>query len=74
MSEELKTERVTIMMTPSEVNAIDDWSFARRIRSRGEAVRRLIEMSLGPPAKQKPAKPASGLTKTTARGRAPASD
>jgi metal-responsive CopG/Arc/MetJ family transcriptional regulator len=47
MAEELKTERVTIMMTPSEVTAIDDWSFARRIRSRGEAVRRLIKMGLG---------------------------
>jgi hypothetical protein len=31
MLEEKKTERVTTMMTPSEVKAIDDWSFARRI-------------------------------------------
>jgi metal-responsive CopG/Arc/MetJ family transcriptional regulator len=69
MPEELKTERVTIMMTPSEVNAIDDWSFARRIRSRGEAVRRLIEMSLEP-AKQKPTK----QTKAAASGKTPASD
>jgi hypothetical protein len=46
MADELKSERVTTMMTPSEVKEIDDWSFARRIRSRGEAVRRLIEMGL----------------------------
>jgi hypothetical protein len=46
MSDELKTERVTTMMTPSEVKAIDDWAFAQRIRSRGEAIRQLIERSL----------------------------
>jgi len=57
MPDELRSERVTVMMTPSEVTAIDDWSFARRIRSRGEAVRRLVEMSLGN-AKRKPAKAA----------------
>jgi hypothetical protein len=55
MPEEKKTERVTTMMTPSEVKAIDDWSFARRIRSRGEAIRRLVEMSLQT-AKRQPAK------------------
>jgi hypothetical protein len=46
MTEELKTERVTTMMTPSEVKAVDDWSFAQRIRSRGEAIRRLIQLGL----------------------------
>jgi hypothetical protein len=46
MDDELKTERVTTMMTPSEVKAVDDWSFAQRIRSRGEAIRRLIELGL----------------------------
>jgi hypothetical protein len=60
MPEEKKTERVTTMMTPSEVEAIDDWSFARRIRSRGEAVRRLVEMGLGDTAKRKsPKRPGS---------------
>jgi hypothetical protein len=33
-------------MTPSEVKALDDWAFANRIRSRGEAIRRLIEVGL----------------------------
>ena len=62
MPEEMKSERVTTMMTPSEVNAIDDWSFAQRIRSRGEAIRRLIEMGLET-ANRKPVKPSVGLTK-----------
>lgn len=46
MTEELKTERVLTMMTPSEVRRVDDWSFENRIRSRGEAIRRLIELGL----------------------------
>lgn len=46
MSDELKSERVTTMMTPSEVKAIDDWSFENRIRARAEAIRRLIEAGL----------------------------
>ena len=46
MDAEMKTERITTMMTPSEVKVIDDWAFANRIRSRGEAIRRLIETGL----------------------------
>jgi hypothetical protein len=56
MAEELKSERVTTMMTPSEVTAVDDWSFAQRIRSRGEAIRRLIQLGLEA-AKRSGAKP-----------------
>jgi hypothetical protein len=44
--DDLKTERITTMMSPSDVKAIDDWAFANRIRSRGEAIRRLIETGL----------------------------
>lgn len=43
---ELKDQRIPIMMTASELKAIDDWSFERRIRSRGEAIRRLCQMGL----------------------------
>lgn len=46
MAEELKTERVQLMMTPSEVEAIDNWSFENRVRGRAEAMRRLIEIGL----------------------------
>jgi len=43
---ELKDQRIPIMMTPSEVEAIDDWAFKNRIRSRGEAIRRLCQVGL----------------------------
>jgi hypothetical protein len=43
---ERRTERIPLLMTPSEVKALDDWAFANRIRSRGEAIRRLIEAGL----------------------------
>lgn len=46
MDTELKDQRVTIMLTPSEYKAVEDWSFANRIRSRGEAIRRLIDAGL----------------------------
>lgn len=42
MEKELKDQRITIMLTPSELKAVDDWSFDERIRSRGEAIRRLL--------------------------------
>lgn len=46
MAEELKDQRISVMLTPSELKAIDDWSFDQRIRSRGEAVRRLVKAGL----------------------------
>jgi len=57
----MKTERITTMMTPSDVKTLDDWAFANRIRSRGEAIRRLIERGLAADDKipirgEKPAK------------------
>ena len=35
---------LTVMMTA--VKAVDDWSFVRRIRSRGEAIRQLVTLGL----------------------------
>lgn len=46
MVNEQKTERVQLMMTPSEVKLVDDWSFENRVRGRSEAIRRLIEIGL----------------------------
>jgi hypothetical protein len=46
MADEKKDQRIPVMMTASEVKAIDDWSFASRIRSRGEAIRQLIAHGL----------------------------
>ncbi len=46
MAGELKDQRVVTMMSSSELQAIDDWMFANRIRSRGEAIRRLCMIAL----------------------------
>jgi metal-responsive CopG/Arc/MetJ family transcriptional regulator len=43
---EPKDQRVVMMMTRSELKAVDDWSFEHRIRSRGEAIRQLIALGL----------------------------
>jgi hypothetical protein len=46
MGDELKTVRLQVLISPSELEAIDDWSWGHRVRSRGEAVRRLIQLGL----------------------------
>lgn len=46
MADELKDQRVVTMMSPSELEAIDEWSFKHRIRSRGEAIRRLCHIGM----------------------------
>jgi hypothetical protein len=48
-----KDKRVLVMMTADEVKAIDDWSFERRIRSRGEAIRQLVRLGMKAAAKAK---------------------
>lgn len=42
-----KTERVSIMMSKHELECLDDWAFSNRIRSRGEAIRRLVQTGIG---------------------------
>jgi hypothetical protein len=39
---ELMDQRVTIMMSKSELASIDDWRAERRIWSRGNAIRQLV--------------------------------
>lgn len=46
MTEEPRNVRVPVMMSKSEVEAIDDWSFENRVRTRAEAIRRLIDLGL----------------------------
>ena len=46
MNTEKRDEKVPVLFTASELQVIDDWSFARRIRSRGEAIRQLIALGL----------------------------
>jgi metal-responsive CopG/Arc/MetJ family transcriptional regulator len=41
-----KTVRVPMMMEPTMVEKIDDWSFAKRIRTRAEAIRQLVRFGL----------------------------
>ncbi len=43
---ELKTIKFQMMLSESEAEAIDDWSFKLRIRSRAEAIRRLCQIGL----------------------------
>lgn len=48
-----KTERVPIMFEKGLVKRIDDYSFENRIRSRSEAIRRLVLSSLEKSANKK---------------------
>jgi hypothetical protein len=44
--DEQKTERFNMFMSPSEMKAIDDWAWENKIRSKSDAVRRLIQIGL----------------------------
>ena len=46
MADELKTIKFQMMLSPSEADAIDDWGFKNRIRSRAESIRRLCEIGM----------------------------
>lgn len=39
-------QRVQLMMTATELASVDAWAAGERIRSRSEAIRRLIELGL----------------------------
>ena len=39
-------ERLQIMLTPEELDALDNWRFARRMPSRAAAVRELLKRGL----------------------------
>jgi hypothetical protein len=45
-SDEQKTERFNMFMSPSEMTAIDDWAWSNKVRSKSEAVRRLVQIGL----------------------------
>lgn len=46
MSDDLKTIKFQLMLSPAEAEAIDDWGFKNRIRTRAEAIRRLCQMAI----------------------------
>ena len=53
---EIRDQRVQVLLTASELERLDDWMFGQRLRSRGEAIRRLME--LGFQLYEREAKPA----------------
>jgi metal-responsive CopG/Arc/MetJ family transcriptional regulator len=42
----IKSERLIVLVTPEEMERLDNWRFESKLSSRGEAVRRLIELGL----------------------------
>lgn len=46
MSELTREQRLQIMLTEDELQAIDDWRFARRMPTRAAAVRELLKRGL----------------------------
>jgi hypothetical protein len=46
MSELTRGERLQIMLTEEELEAVDDWRFQRRMPSRASAVRELLKRGL----------------------------
>lgn len=60
---ELKTQRIPIMMALSEVEAVDTWMFANRLRSRSDAIRKLVAMGLVADA-DRSSEPAKGRKRT----------
>jgi hypothetical protein len=46
VSELIRPERLQIMLTAEELEALDDWRFQRRMPSRAAAVRELLKRGL----------------------------
>ena len=46
MSDQLRGERLQVMLTPEELSALDDWRFAQRMPSRAAAIRELLRRGL----------------------------
>jgi len=46
MSADKKTLKFQMMMSPSEAEMLDDWMFKHRVRSRAEAIRRLVQVGM----------------------------
>jgi metal-responsive CopG/Arc/MetJ family transcriptional regulator len=44
--DEARTQRVQVLLAPRELGTLDDWAWERRIRSRSEAIRQLLDLGL----------------------------
>ena len=51
-----RAERLQVMLTPAELDALDDWRFARRMPTRAAAIRELLRLGLAADAAGSPAK------------------
>jgi DNA-binding Xre family transcriptional regulator len=56
---ETKTERVQLLMSQAELEAIDEWGWTNRIRTRAEAIRRLCRIALASVESMPSARPSS---------------
>jgi hypothetical protein len=46
MADLMRGERLQIMLTPEELQSLDDWRFSKRMPSRAAAVRELLKRGL----------------------------
>lgn len=46
MNDAMKPERLQIILTPDELDALDDWRFAHRMPSRAAAIRELLKRGM----------------------------
>lgn len=51
---EKKTERMIVVLSPSELEELDNWRFKNHIASRSEAVRQLIKNGINQPPPSQP--------------------
>jgi hypothetical protein len=59
MADRICRKRLQIMLTASEMNAVDDWRYDRRMPSRVAAVRELLRLGLATMARGKGSGPKS---------------
>jgi hypothetical protein len=46
MTEEKRTIRVPLLLTPEEVRDLDDWQFSNRLRTRSDALREMMRREI----------------------------
>ena len=42
-----RIERVPLLLTKDELQELDDWQFAHRMRTRSDAVRKMMQIAIG---------------------------
>ncbi len=46
MSDEKRTIRVPLLLTPEEAKELDDWQFSNRLRTRSDALREMMRRTI----------------------------